>query len=152
MGKLSGYQLKLHIEHKITPIAQKPRWVPYPLKEKLQQKIEELLDLDINEKVSGPTTWVSPAVFVPKPNKDDVRICVDMRRANEAIQRKKLPIPTVDEVLEEMNGSTVFSKLDMNTGFHQIELEEAPRDITTFSAGDSLFRYKRLSFGLNSAP
>jgi len=75
-----------------------------------------------------------------------------MRRANEAIQRKKLSIPTVDGMLEEMNGSTVFSKLDMNMGFHQIELEEASRDITTFSAGDSLFRYKRLSFGLNSAP
>ena len=96
--------------------------------------------------------WVCPAVFAPKPNKDDVRICVDMRRANDAIWREKLPIPTVDEVLEELNGSTVFSKLDMNMGFHQIELEEGSRDITTFSADDSLFRYKRLSFGVNSAP
>ena len=69
---------------------------------KVQQKIEELLDLDIIERVSGPTTWVGPASFVPKPNKDEVRICVDMRRANEAIQREKLPIPTVDEVLEEI--------------------------------------------------
>ena len=51
-----------------------------------------------------------------------------------------------------MNGSTVFSKLDMKMGFHQIELEEASRDITTFSAGDSLFHYKRLRFGVNSAP
>ena len=102
VGKLSGYQLKLNTDRKITPIAQKPRRVPYALKEKVQQKIEELLDLDIIEKVSGPTTWVSPAAFVPKPNKDEVRICVDMRRANEAIQREKLPIPTVDEVLEEI--------------------------------------------------
>ena len=76
-------------------------------------------------------------MFAFKPNKDDVRICVDMRRANEAIQREKLPIPTVNEVLEEMNESTVFSKLDMNMGFHQIELDEGSRDITTFSAGDS---------------
>ena len=91
-------------------------------------------------------------MFVPKPNKGDLLICIDMRRANEAIEREKLPIPTVDELLEEMNGSTVFSKLDMNMGFHQIEPEEASRDITTFSAGDSLFRYKKLSFGLNSAP
>lgn len=60
-------------------------------------------------------------------------------------------IPTVDEVLEELNGSAVFSKLDMNMGFHQIELHEDSRDITTF-AGDCLYRYKRLSFGINSAP
>ena len=152
VGKLSGFQLKLHIDHEVTPVAQKPRRIPYPLKDKVQSKIDELLDLDIIEKVSGPSTWVSPAVFAPKPNRDDVRICVDMRRANEAIKREKLPIPTVDEVLEEMNGSTVFSKLDMNMGFHQIELEEESRDITTFSAGDSLYRYKRLSFGINSAP
>lgn len=102
------------------PVAQKPRRIPYPLKEKVTKKINELLDLDIIEKVSGPTTWVSPAVFAPKPGKDEVRICVNMRCANEAIQREKIPIPTVDEVLEELNGSTVFSKLDMNMGFHQI--------------------------------
>ena len=151
VGKLSGYQLKLHIDPKVRPVAQKPRRIPYPLKEKVTRKINELVDLDIIEKVSGPTTWVSPAVFAPKPDKDDVRICVDMRCANEAIRREKIPIPTVDEVLEELNGSTVFSKLDMNMGFHQIELEESSRDITTFSAGDSLFRYKRLRFGINSA-
>ena len=80
--------------------------------------------------------------------KDYVRICVDMRCANEAIRREKLPIPTMDEVLEELNESTVFSKLDMNMSVHQVELEEVSRDITTFSAGDSLFRYKRLSFGI----
>ena len=145
VGKLSGYQIKLHINREVTPIAQKPRRIPFPLKDKVQRKIDELLNLDISEKVSGPITWVSLAVIAPKPNKDDVRICVDMRSVNETIQREKLPIPTVDEVLEEMNGNTGFSKLDMNMGFHQIELEEGSRDITTFSAGDSLYRYKRLS-------
>ena len=152
VGKLSGYQLKLHINREVTPVAQKPRRIPFPLKDKVQIKIDELLNLDITEKVPGPTTWVCPGVIAPKPNKHDVRICVDMRRVNEAIQREKLPIPTVDEVLGEMNGNTVFSKLDINMGFHQIELEEGSRDITTFSAGDSLYRYKRLSFGVNSAP
>ena len=47
-----------------------------------------------------------------------------MRRANKAVQREELPITTVDEKLEEMNGSTDFSKLDMKMGSHQIELEE----------------------------
>ena len=80
------------------------------------------------------------------PNKNDVRICVDIRRTNKAIQREILPIPTVDELLEEINGSKIFSKLHINTGFHQIQLEEWSRDVTTFSAGDSLYRYKRPSF------
>ena len=93
VGKLYGYQRKLHIDRKVIPVAQKPRRVPYPLKDNGQQKIEELLDLDIIEKVSGQTTWVSPAVFVPKANEDEVRICVDMKRANETIQREKYPFP-----------------------------------------------------------
>ena len=58
----------------------------------------------------------------------------------------------MDEVLENLNGSAVFSKLDLCLGFHQIELEEGSRDITTFATHDGLFRYKRLSFGVNSAP
>jgi len=116
VGMLSGYQLKLHINREVTPVAQKRRRIPFPLKDKVQRKIDELLNLDITEKVSGPTTWVSPAVIAPKPNKDDVRICVDMRCVNEAIQREKLPIPTVDEVLGEMNGNTVFSKLGIVAG------------------------------------
>ena len=75
VGKLSGYQLKLHNDREVTPVAQKPRQIPYLLKDKVQRKIDELLSLDIIEKVSGPTTWVSPAVIAPKPNKDD---CADM--------------------------------------------------------------------------
>ena len=62
------------------------------------------------------------------------------------------PIPTVDEVLESLNGSTVFSKLDLRWGFHQIELEPNSRDITSFATDDGIFRYKRLSFGVNAAP
>ena len=65
--------------------------------------------------------------------------------------RQRLPIPTVDEVLEELNGSTVFSMLDLRGGFHQIELHQASRDISTFVTHVGLFRYKRLRFGVNAA-
>ena len=114
-------------------------------------KVNELLENDIIERVEGPTTWISPVVVAPKPS-GDIRLCVDMRRANEAIIRERLPIPTVDEVLESLNGSTVFSKLDLRWGFHQIELEPNSRDITSFATDDGIFRYKRLSFGVNAAP
>ena len=53
--------------------------------------------MDIIERVMDPITWVSPTVISPKPGKDDVRICIHM------ILREKLPIPSMDEVLEEMN-------------------------------------------------
>ncbi len=75
-----------------------------------------------------------------------------MRRANEAIIRERHPIPTVDEVLQTVNQSTVFSKIDLKWGYHQLELDEESRKITTFATHCGLFRYKRLMFGINSAP
>ena len=125
--------------------------MPFSLKGKVTEKVNELLENDIFERVHGPTTWVSPTVVAPKAS-GDIRLCVDMRRANTAIKREKLPIPTVNEILENLNGSTVFSQLDLRWGFHQIELEENSRDITAFSTHDGIFRYKRLSFGVNAAP
>ena len=75
-----------------------------------------------------------------------------MRRANEAIIRERHPIPTIEEVLYDLNGATVFSKIDLKWGFHQIELEEDSRAITTFITHRGLYRYRRLMFGITSAP
>ena len=97
-------------------------------------------------RLRGQPLWVSPVVIVPKPS-GDIRLCVNMRRANRAIVRERHPIPTVDDVLYQLNGSTVFSKLDLRWGFHQSELEEQSRKITTFITHKGLFRYKRLMFG-----
>ena len=112
VGRLKNYQLKLHIDPQVIPVVQKMRRIPFSLKDKVTAKVNELLENDIIERVEGPTTWISPVVVAPKPS-GDIRLCVDMRRANEAIIRERLPIPTVDEVLESLNGSTVFSKLDL---------------------------------------
>ena len=91
--------------------------------------------------------------MVVEPKQDgDIRMCTDMRRANEAIIRERHYIPTVEEVMYDMNGSTVFSKLDMRSGFHQIELDVDSREITTFITHQGLYVYKRLMFGLASAP
>ena len=78
-------------------------------------------------------------------------MCVDMGKANKVISREQHLLPTLDEVLHDLNGATVFSKLDLNQGYHQLMLHPDSRHITTFSAHIGLFRYKRLSFGINTA-
>ena len=100
--------------------------------------------------MEGPGPWVNPVVIVPK-NNGEIRLCVDMIQANQPILRRRYPIPTVDEVLHTMNGSKVFSKLDLKWGYHQLELSPESREITTFATPDGLFRYKRLLFGVCSA-
>ena len=150
LGKLKTHQIKLHVKETANPVAQPLRRTPFSLREKVENKIKELIKCDIIEPVDHSTGWVNPVVCVPKPN-GDIRLCLDMRRANEAIERVRYPIPTVDEVLQSLNGSTVFSKLDLKYGYHQIELEPESRDITTFVVHTGLYRYKRLLFGVNSA-
>ena len=151
IGKLSDYELKLHIDDSVEPVAQRMYRIPFSLQERVTKKLDELESLDIIEKVNTPMSWVSPVLVVPKPN-GDIRLCVDMRQANKAIVREQHPIPTVDEILYKMNGSEVFSKLDLRLGYHQIVLEEKSRDITTFVTNNGLYRYKRLMFGINMAP
>ena len=151
IGKLKDFQLKIRIDANVKPVAQSPRRVPFSMRKKVEDKLNELLEKDIIEKVYGPTPWVSPVCVVPKPT-GEIRLCVDMHCANEAVQRERHPIPTIDDVLHEINQSTVFSKIDLKWGFHQIELEEESRGITTFATHCGLFRYKRLMFGISSAP
>ena len=73
---------------------------------------------------------------------------VDTRRANVAFVRKHHPIPTIEEILYDLDGTTVFSKLDLKCRwrFHQVQLEEKSRKMTTFVTNRGLYRYKRLIF------
>ena len=150
VGKLKVRTVQLHIDTDVRPIAQPIRKTPFSLRSKVENKIKELVDLDIIEPVEGPTPWVNPVVVVPKPG-GDIRLCIDMRRANEAIRRARHPIPTVDEITQSISGSKIFSKLDLKWGYHQLELSPEFREITTFATHCGLFRYKRLLFGVNSA-
>ncbi|PFX13169.1 Retrovirus-related Pol polyprotein from transposon 17.6 [Stylophora pistillata] len=139
VGGLKDYKLKVHVDSKVTPAAQKPRRVPFARREKVTAKVEDLIAKDIVERVNRLTSWVSPVVIAPKES-GDIRLCVDMRKANAAIIRERIPIPTVDEVLENLNGTAVFSKLDLCLGFHQTELDEDSRDITTFAIHDGMYK------------
>lgn len=100
---------------------------------------------------TGPTTWVSPLVVVGKAN-GEPRVCLDLRRVNEAVLRERFPMPIVDELLARIGKGTVRSRLDIREAFLQTELATESRDITTFITSRGLFRFKRLPFGLVSAP
>ena len=74
-----------------------------------------------------------------------------MRAANQAIESERHPVPTVQDLIVDLNGATDFSKINLNQGYHQLELAEESRSISTFATHIGLFRYKRSSFGINSA-
>ena len=150
IGKVKGRLIKLHIDPQVKPKKQPHRRIPFHIRKDVEKELEWLEKLDIIEKVDGPTPWVSPIVVVPKDS-GEVRICVDMREANQAVKREKHLMPTVDDLITDLNGATVFSKLDLSSGYHQFELSPESRNITTFSTHVGLRRYKRLLFGINAA-
>ena len=106
----------------------------------------------LSKKVTGPTEWVSRIVTPPKPKSpDEIRLCVDMREANKAIMRTRRVTPTLDELITDLHGASVFSKIYILAGYHQLVLHSSCRHITTFSTHLGLYQYNRLSFGVNSA-
>ena len=116
------------------------------MKKQVENEIQKLLEQEFIEPVTSSPKCLSPLVCVPKKN-GDAWLCVVMGKAKTAIIRNYYPIPTLDEILYEINGAKIFSKLDLVQGYHQIVLDEKSRDITTFSTPQGLFRYKRLIFG-----
>ncbi|XP_063534905.1 uncharacterized protein K02A2.6-like [Cydia strobilella] len=149
--KFKGVKIQIPIDDKVKPVSQPYRRIPIPLEEKVNSKLIELQEADIIEEVNGPSQWVSAMVPVLKEN-GDLRICIDMRRANEAIIRENHPLPTMDELLPHFRQAKFFSRLDIKNAFHQLEIDEDSRHITTFSTSKGLFRYKRLMFGVSCAP
>ena len=74
-----------------------------------------------------------------------------MRAANKAILRTRHVTPTLDELITQFSRATIFSKIDLRSGYHQLVLHPSSRYITTFSTHVGLYQYKRLSFGINAA-
>nr|XP_054762076.1 uncharacterized protein LOC129268563 [Lytechinus pictus] len=148
-GKLVDYQVHVHVDHEVKPVAQPPRRIPFHLRKKVEGKIDELLDKDIINQFQarhrGPARRRRPQEQWRSTR------CVDMRRANTAVAERH-PIPTLEETLEALNGAAVFSKLDLKWGYHQVELDDEVSWISPPSVTHKgLMRYKRLIFGLSSA-
>ena len=141
MGKISGVTIiNLHIESSVPPVTQYHNRIPFHVRKDVEAELKRLREMNVIEEVTGPTPLV-----VPKKNKG-VCVCIDMRKANEAIQWIKNPMLTMDDLIAGLNGSTVFSKLDLSNAYHQLELGESSWHITTFATHAGLFRYKRLLF------
>ena len=128
------------------------RRVPIPLQSEVKKELERMKELDIIEEITEPADWVSPMVPVPKAN-GDVRICVVFKRKlNQAVIREKYIIPTFDDIIHQLRGSTIFSKLDAQSGFWQLPLDPETAKLTTFITPYGRFYMKRVPFGISSAP
>lgn len=129
LGNLEG-EHTIHLKEGTTPFClTTPRRVPLSLMKNVKEEIERMLQLDVIEPVDESTERCSPIVVVPKAD-GRVRICVDLTKLNQAVRREVYQMPTTEETLGSLTEGSVFSKLDANSGFHQIVLnpESAKRN------------------------
>ncbi|XP_063072782.1 uncharacterized protein K02A2.6-like [Engraulis encrasicolus] len=152
IGRLNCKPVKIELREDAQPYSvTTPRRVPFPLFTKVEQELARMQSLGIIEEVREATDWCAPMVPVVKKN-GKVRICVDLKRLNEAVRRERFILPTLEDVAPTLSGAAFFSTLDASSGFWQLPLDPASQRLTTFITPKGRFCFKRLPFGITSAP
>ena len=126
-----------------------PRRVSLPLLLKVKDELEHLQRFNVIKRVDTPTKWCAPMVVVQKKT-DNIRLCVDLTKLNNAVRREKLILPAADQTLAMLSGMAVFSKLDCNSRFFQIPLISKCTHVTTLITPFGRFCFKCLPFGVTS--
>lgn len=100
-------------------ISKRPYRMPANELMELKKQIEELQDKGFIQLSSSP--WGAPVLFVKK-NDNSLRMCVDYRSLNEVTIKNKYPLPRIDDLFDQLKGASVFSKIDLRSGYHQLNI------------------------------
>jgi hypothetical protein len=125
--------------------------VRFPLKQKVKDELDRMLNDGIIREQTAPTDWCAPMVPVVKPN-GKIRITVDFRRLNESVKRPHCMLPNLDDIAPKLAGSKVFSTLDASSGFFQIPLDEDSKPLTTFITPFGRYSFERVPMGISLGP
>ncbi|GJS20600.1 putative reverse transcriptase domain-containing protein [Tanacetum coccineum] len=132
-----------------TPVAKSPyRLTPSELEE-LSGQLKELQDKGFIRPSSSP--WGAPVLFVKKKD-GSFRMCIDYRELNKLTVKNRYPLPRIDDLFDQLQGSQFFSKIDLRSGYHQLRVHEDDIPKTTFRTRYGHFEFTVMPFGLTNAP
>ncbi|XP_063839123.1 uncharacterized protein LOC135088165 [Ostrinia nubilalis] len=126
------------------------RRIPHAIRKEVKHELDRMVKMDVIKPETEPTPAVSPMVVVRQ--KDKIRICIDPSDVNKNILRRHYPLTTIEEISADIKGSKYFALLDCTKGFWQIRLTERTQKILTFATPWGRYSFKRLPFGVSSAP
>jgi hypothetical protein len=132
-----------------TPISKRGYRVSGPELVELKKQIDELSEKGYIRPSTSP--WAAPVLFVEK--KDGTkRMCIDYRSLNEVTIKNKYPLPRIEDLFDQLRGASVFSKIDMKLGYHQLRIRLSDIPKTAFITKYGLCEFMIMSFGLTNAP
>jgi hypothetical protein len=131
------------------PISKRAYRVSGPELVELKKQIDELLEKGYIRPSTSP--WAAPVLFVEK--KDGTkRMCIDYRALNEVNVKNKYPLPRIEDLFDQLRGASVFSKIDLRSGYHQLRIQPSNISKTSFITKYGLYEFMVMSLGLTNAP
>ncbi|KAL0540047.1 hypothetical protein IC582_024275 [Cucumis melo] len=142
-------EFAIELEPGTVPISRAPyRMAPAELKE-LKVQLQELLDKGFVRPSVSP--WGAPVLFVKKKD-GSMRLCIDYRELNKVTVKNRYPLPRIDDLFDQLQGATVFSKIDLRSGYHQLRIKDEDIPKTAFRSRYGHYEFIVMSFGLTNAP
>ncbi|KAL4026597.1 hypothetical protein IC575_015033 [Cucumis melo] len=142
-------EFAIELEPDTVPISRAPyRMVPAELKE-LKVQLQELLDKGFIRPSVSP--WGAPVLFVKKKD-GSMRLCIDYRELNKVTVKNRYPLPRINDLFDQLQGATVFSKIDLRSGYHQLRIKDGDVPKTAFRSRYGHYEFIVMSFGLTNAP
>ncbi|GJV50886.1 putative reverse transcriptase domain-containing protein [Tanacetum coccineum] len=131
------------------PVARAPyRLAPSKMKE-LSEQLQELSDKGFIRPSSSP--WGAPVLFVKKKD-GSFRMCIDYRELNKLTVKNRYPLPRIDDLFDQLQGSSIYSKIDLRSGYHQLRVREQDIPKTAFRTRYGHYEFQVMPFGLTNAP
>ena len=131
------------------PVKQVPRQVPFALRGKVCQLVQEMLEQGVIKPSSSP--WANPIVLVTKKD-GSTRFCMDYRRLNSLTKIDVHPLPQIDDSHDLLAETQFFSSLDLASGYWQVGMEKESREKMAFTTHAGLYEFTEMPFGLCNAP
>ena len=145
-------EYRIRLDDAVDPIQHAPRRVSVALRDRLKATLDDMVRDGIIEAVEKTTEWISSMVGITKKD-SKLRICLDPKDLNRAIRRENYQSPTIEDIATRLHGAKVFTVLDVRHGFwHVRRLDDQSSYLTTFHTPFGRYRYKRMPFGISSAP